>query len=192
MNHRLYGMRCYLSGAMDKIKDYGAEWRDELSPFLERMGIIVLNPCKKPIHIINEMENRERRTKLKLAKEYKILAEETKTVRDIDLRMVNMSDFLILRLDTSVHTCGTYEEISWARKADKPILVWCLQEKMGLPEWLWGMIPYSHIFDTKEELKSYLVHIHTTDIIEDMESWIFFDFSKIIPIVTVEQSEKIS
>lgn len=189
-NHRLYGMRCYLSGPMDRVKDHGEGWRKGLTPFLEKMGVIVLDPCHKPINIANELENRERRTELKKIGDYDTIAKDFRTIRIVDLRMVDMSDFLIVRLDTDIHACGTYEEISWANRMKRPILIWCVQGKIGLPDWLWGMIPQSHVFGTEDDLKKYLRHVHSDDKTDDLRRWIFFDYAKITPKVTVEQASE--
>ncbi len=129
--HRLYGMRCYLSGAMDKTIDHGVQWREDLSVFLKKLGVIVLDPCKKPLNIANEMENRSLREELKEKNNYKQLAENFKIIRTVDLRMVDMADFLVVKLDTNIHTCGTYEELSWANRMKRPILIWCVQEEGG-------------------------------------------------------------
>ena len=44
--NRLSGQRVYLAGAMDRVQDRGAGWRDKITPFLEDMGVIVFNPLK--------------------------------------------------------------------------------------------------------------------------------------------------
>ena len=49
-------MRTYLAGAMDRVPDGGAGWRDKITPLLERMGVVVLNPCDKPSEIGKEDE----------------------------------------------------------------------------------------------------------------------------------------
>lgn len=49
--NRLRGMRTYLCGAMDRVPDGGVGWRDSITPFLEDKGIVVLNPCDKPIEV---------------------------------------------------------------------------------------------------------------------------------------------
>ena len=45
--NRLCGTRTYLAGAMDRVKDGGIGWRNDITPFLEDMGVVVLDPCKK-------------------------------------------------------------------------------------------------------------------------------------------------
>ena len=54
--NRLKGMRTYLAGAMDRVPDGGAGWRDKITPLLKKMGVVVLNPCDKPSEIGKEDE----------------------------------------------------------------------------------------------------------------------------------------
>ena len=37
--------------------------------------------------------------------------------------MVDICDFLVVNLDLDVHATGTYEELYWANRMKKPILV---------------------------------------------------------------------
>ncbi len=181
-------MRCYLSGAMDRVKDFGAGWREDISPFLLEKGVIVLNPCNKPISIANEIEYRNNREIIRENENYAILSEKMKEIRIIDLRMVDMSDFMIARIDVNIHACGTYEEIGWANRMKKPILIWCLQGKKKLPDWLWGMVPHQHVFGCEESLKDYLSHVHSDEKVDSLKRWIFFDFSQLLPIETIEEN----
>lgn len=188
-NHRLWGMRCYLSGAMDRVPDNGKQWRERITPYLEHLGTIVLNPCRKPIYLDPEMEERDNRINLKKTGQYDVLANNFRKIRGVDLRLTDMADFLIVNLDTEVHACGTYEEMGWANRMKKPILVRCAQGKEGTPDWIFGMIPHQHIFGTWKELKGYLHHIHSDNIVDDMRRWIFFDYSQLVPKISIEESE---
>ena len=42
--NRIKNQRCYLAGAMDRVVDRGKGWRQEITPFLESLGIVVFNP----------------------------------------------------------------------------------------------------------------------------------------------------
>lgn len=39
-----------------------------------------------------------------------------KVIRSVDLRLVDISDFMIVNLDLETHPCGTLEEIFWANR----------------------------------------------------------------------------
>ena len=60
---------------------------------------------------------------LKLEKKYEELSGLMKTIRSVDLRLVDISDFLIVSLDLNTHPCGTYEEIFLANRQKKPIII---------------------------------------------------------------------
>lgn len=173
--NRLKNQRCYLAGAMDRVVDRGSTWRDNISPFLESLGVVVFNPLKKPSNIGKEdSEVAAYKKQLKSQKKYDELSKIMKTIRSIDLRLVDISDFLIVNLDIDTHPCGTLEEIFWANRQKKPILIHMEQGKNHAPDWLFGTIPHNFIFDSWQELKDYLLDINN-NIVDNKERWCFFD-----------------
>lgn len=176
MNNRLKNQRVYLAGAMDRVIDRGNGWRDNITPFLESLGVIVFNPIKKPTKIGQEdSETHKYKTKLKLEKKYDELSDIMKTIRAVDLRLVDISDFLIVNLDLDIHPCGTYEEIFWANRSKKPVVVHMEQGKGNTPDWLFGTIPHKMIFSSWIELQDYLQYINTSAEIEHYNRWRFFE-----------------
>jgi len=187
--NRLWGMRCYLIGAMDRVPDNGVGWRRRITPFLNSLGVVTLDPTDKPIDIgLENAESREFRHKLKDMELYDELAKEIKLLRVVDLRMVDMSDFLIVHIDTDFHACGTYEEGSWANRLKNPILIHCEQGKAGMPDWMFGMIPHHHMFTTWTDLCKYLWEVHTAPKVDTYKRWMFFDYEKMVPVVTPQES----
>lgn len=179
---RLYGSTTYLVGAMDRTTDNGEGWRNNITPFLEDLGIIVLNPCNKPIDIgLENIETRQYRQSLKDTKNWQKLSEEMKLLRIVDLRMTDRSDMIIVNLDTSIHACGTYEEIFWANRMKKPILIHCEQGIQGLPDWLFGVLPYQFFFDSWKDLKTYILDVHTKEKVKHYKRWIFFNYKELLP-----------
>lgn len=173
--NRLANTRVYLAGAMDRVSDRGNGWRDNITPFLESLGIVVFNPIKKPTAIGQEDEATHKlKVSLKFAKKYTELSELMKVIRSVDLRLVDISDFLIVNLDLDVHPCGTYEEIFWANRQKKPIIVHMVQGKQKCPDWLFGTIPHEMIFSSWEEIKNYLVEINHSEEIKTFNRWYFF------------------
>jgi hypothetical protein len=182
VRNRLWGMKTYLIGAMDRVPDGGVVWRDRITPPLEELGVVVLNPCDKPIDIgLEDIEKREYRESLKEHGQYDQLAAEVKQLRVVDLRMVDMADFVIMNVDTSVHMCGSYEEDSWANRCKDPVLVRCEQGKVGCPDWMFGKIPHLHIFSEWEELLDYLRHVDADENVNHMKRWMFFDYTRMMP-----------
>jgi len=189
--NRLNGMSVYLAGPMDDVKDRGVGWRQELTPFLLSLGLIVFDPCKKATEYACEIgDNYDETVKLlKLSKEhlsYKekrpYLEEVKKTMKSIvsyDLRMVDLSDFVILHVNRDVHACGSYYEGSHAAMQRKPVIVFCDQGIEEIPHWLFGVCKYETFFNNLKEIKSYLLHIDSDILIDDLNRWKFFDRSKI-------------
>lgn len=174
MYNRLKNQRVYLAGAMDRVKDRGATWRDNITPFLIDLGIVVFNPIKKPTAIgCEDAETHKLKLKLKAEKKYNELSELMKTIRAVDLRLVDISDFLIVNLDLDIHPCGTYEEIFWANRQKKPIIVHMVQGKQFAPDWLFGTIPHQMIFSSWNSIKEYLRQIDTYTTIDTFNRWYF-------------------
>jgi len=188
-HHRLWGMRCYLIGAMDRAPDNGKGWRQRITPFLQRLGIVVLNPCNKPIDAGRETPaDKQRHCELRKRRKYDEYAREIKQLRVIDLRMVDMSDLLIVNIDTNIHACGTYEETSWANRLKNPILIHCEQGKQGIPGWMFGVIPHQHMFDNWVSICQYLWTVHTADTVKTYNRWMFFNYETMVPQVTPKES----
>ena len=174
--NRLYKQRVYLAGPMDRCKDRGQTWRDNLTPFLIEMGAIVLNPISKPIDIAKEdNETHNIKQQLKHEQKYDELSKIMKEIRNVDLRMVDISDFLVVNLDLDIHPCGTLEEIFWANRQKKPIIIHMEQGKQHTPDWLFGTIPHNMIFSNWQEIKNYLRHINSHAIINHYNRWYFFN-----------------
>lgn len=176
MNERLKNQRVYLAGAMDRVSDRGNGWRDNITPFLQDLGVVVFNPIKKPTIVGQEDEQTHKhKIKLKLEQNYDELSQLMKLIRSVDLRLVDISDFLIVNLDLDIHPCGTYEEIFWANRQKKPIIIHMVQGKQHAPDWLFGTIPHTMIFSSWDQLKEYLVYINSWSEIDSHNRWYFFN-----------------
>lgn len=174
--NRLSNQRVYLAGAMDRVADRGNGWRDNITPFLESLGIVVFNPIKKPTVIGQEDEETHRyKLRLKQDQNYEKLSNVMKTIRSVDLRLVDISDFLIVNLDLDIHPCGTYEEIFWANRQKKPIIIHMVQGKQSAPDWLFGTIPHEMIFSSWDQIKEYLSHINSHVEINTHKRWYIFN-----------------
>jgi nucleoside 2-deoxyribosyltransferase len=174
--NRLNNQRVYLAGAMDRVADRGNGWRDKITPFLESLNIIVFNPIKKPTVVGQEDElTHKHKIRLKNAGKYDELSQLMKTIRSVDLRLVDISDFLIVNLDLDIHPCGTYEEIFWANRQKKPIVIHMVQGKENAPDWLFGTVPHEMIFSSWDNIKSYLSEINSQKEINTYNRWYFFN-----------------
>lgn len=134
----LRGARVYLSGPMDFVasrsyeKRYG--WRVRIKQFLERYGVTVFDPWNKP-EVRGMMEyGREDATTIQKRDSWTFkkgqaaslarakLSEYFWETMHIDLRMVDISDFLIAYAPTNIYSVGTVHEIVTARAQRKPVL----------------------------------------------------------------------
>jgi len=177
--NRLNGMRTYLAGAMDRVPDGGSGWRQKITPTLNEFGITVLDPCDKPAEVgIEDDKTRLVIDKYKRAGEFGKIRENYGVIRTLDLRCVDISDFIIASIDMDVHACGTYEEISVANSQKKPVLVWCQQGKECAPNWLFFMLPHQHIFGSLGDLIEYLSSVDSGKNKKHYKRWFFFDQSK--------------
>lgn len=178
--HRLWGMRGYLGGPIDKAPDGGKGWRTEFTPFLNGLGVIVMDPCNKPISTCFEnTENLQYRTMLKDNGKFDQLSAEFDPIRNVDLRMVDISDFLIINIDLDIYQCGTMEEMTIANLQLKPIFIRCKQGKNKAPDWLFAMIPHQYIYGSWDGIKEHLCHIHSDPVVmEPGKRWKFFNYAQ--------------
>jgi hypothetical protein len=159
---------------MDFSPDYGVGWREKIMADLSSYGITWLNPCNKPT--VHAPEGPDTYAKLRDAKErgdYDYVHDIMQPIRCIDLRLVDVADFLIVHIDLRVPMLGTVEEITTANRSKKPILVHVEQGKASISNWLFAMLPHSMIFSTWDELYRYLEDVNAG--IRTDKRWIFFN-----------------
>lgn len=181
--NRLRGSFGYLVGPIDRVvnAEDAVDWRRKITPFLQSLGVIVLDPTNKPVVGLEEDEeiikNRE-----KYIEEGKVeeVCLAVRRIRSFDLRCVDLSSFIIAYIDTSIHLCGSYEEIFSANKEKKPCLIVVKQGKKNIPRWLLGTVNTETIFNNFDELKQYLTHIDQDECIDTLRRWVFIDFTKLI------------
>lgn len=173
--NKLRNMRAYLGGAMEFADGMGVDWRREWKQ--NDWGVCWLDPTDKPIDIgLEDIENHARRKKLKKDGQFDTVAKEMRKVRCVDLRMVDISDFLIFNIDIDIHTCGTYEEITTANRQKKPIICRIKQGTEHTPDWLLGMLPWEMIFSSWNDVKVYLDNVDSGSDTRSFNRWMFFDF----------------
>ena len=181
--NRLKDARAYLAGPMDRCPNGGVQWRKDITPFLKSLGCFVFDPTDKPMQIaIEDEEHKDERKEWKeqnSLRSFDKIAEAMKVIRNVDLRMVDVSDFLIVNWDMNIQMCGTMEEVFLANREKKPILIHCPQGVKCLPDWLFAVLPHQMMFNSWESLKSYINHVHTYDhVLPTYNRWCFFDMRK--------------
>lgn len=163
--NKLKGLRCYLSGAISYALDGGRNWRIEAEVMLKKFGVEVFNPPKSDLGILKELRN---------AGYYLDLQQRIEETRHHDLRMVDSSDFLIVRLDLDVYTAGTWEEIFLANRQKKPIIIMIKQGKQNCPFWLFGLGIHRTIFSSWGEVMEYLRKVDEGESVAYLHGrWVF-------------------
>lgn len=153
----------YLSGPIDDVSDGGLPWRRKLKRELgHHFYMDVILPHDKQTYFPHTNWLPEEGNDLKKLRdngEYDKLHKEVRKIRHADLRLVDLSDFIIAKLPKNVNSRGTHEEITLANQQKKPVLLWVDGGKQEAPIWFFGEIPHKTIFATQEEIIDYLIQI---------------------------------
>jgi hypothetical protein len=134
----LRGARVYLSGPMDFVGSRAAEkrlgWRHRVGEFLRRMDVSVFDPWFKPdirgLHQYGREDDSPAKdddlwsfrpgragAKMRAAR-----ADKFWPSLHSDLRMVDVSDFIVSYCPTNIYSVGTPHEIILCRQERKPVL----------------------------------------------------------------------
>jgi hypothetical protein len=168
---------CYLSGAIDEAEDHGIGFRQRIISIAKDtygLKIKFLDPTHKLQGLSNEGKNEQ--DKIKMYKEnarWKDLTVFMKKIVRSDLRQVDLCDFLIAKIDKSIHMCGTYNEIVCADIEKKPILTIIEGGKKCAPSWLFGILDHELMFNNEEECVKYLDKINR-GVVELDDKWVLF------------------
>ncbi len=155
MENKLKNTRAYLCGAISYITE--DDWRSGMGKWLKGKNVTVLDPLNKPLVGFDEnLESKHRRVSLREQENWDQIAAEMRLIRCVDLRMVDICDFVIVHVDLDVYTVGTWEEVTLANRQKKPILMIIRQGKNKCPDWIFGMFNHETVFSSWDELKDYL------------------------------------
>lgn len=185
----LKGTKCYLVGPIERSED-PISWRDRVTEELQEMGIKVYDPMKKPkwapekaseatkrgkfLEIINDLNSDH--VTLNDIEYY----EGIKWIRQVDLRYVHSSDFIVCYLP-KMFSMGSCEELTVAINTGKPVLMWSDTDQVP-SSWLSTMICDDlndigdSFFDSEEDLLKYLRNVNANEIPLDPLKWIFLTY----------------
>ena len=179
--NRLKNHITYLVGPMDEAHDRGHGWREDISTFLWNNDIGVLNPCDKPSDMGDESDDTfELISRWKESEEYDLVTRAMSPIGKIDLHMVDLANFIIMKVDKDIHMCGSYFEACYASLEKKPVVVFCEQGKKKMPNWLFSMgLRHRMFFNSLDEVKMYIKHICYDSVIDNLGRWRFIDYKKV-------------
>jgi nucleoside 2-deoxyribosyltransferase len=176
--NRLSGLRCYLAGPIDHADDDGVGWRTDLRKPLEKMGCTVFDPCDKPIKYAAYKEIEDEKLKMMELKEtgrYFELSQRMKEIVHVDLRMVDVADFLVVYMDLKSRPFGTVHELINSLSQRKPTLVVIEGGKGEAPNWLFGIMDFNFMFDSFDDLEVFLRQVDDGTVMGDLSRWVFFE-----------------
>ena len=177
--NRLRGTTAYLSGPVEAHQNPDG-WRNKLSGQLDRMGIISYNPLIKPNWMPDVTGPEQAGWKKSFSPDNNELIYKNSIIRQFCLRMTYACDFMILKLEKSIFTVGTYEELAAATVCGKPVLVICDDPIPSM--WLIDQIDAyrclnEHFFKTEDDLVNYLYDINCGEKRpHDPMKWLFLTF----------------
>ena len=176
--NRLHGLKCYLAGPIDYAEDDGKGWRKKMTKWLTKYGVMVFDPCDKKVAHAKYKEVDEEKKKmmtLKASGRFFELTQRMKEIVHYDLRMTDISDFLIVYINPEIPMFGTIHELLNSLHQRKPTLVVIEGGKKNVSNWLFGIMDFNFMFDDFDDLKDYLGHVDDGTIQADLSRWVFFD-----------------
>jgi hypothetical protein len=167
----LKGTRCYTIGAMENAN--GERWRDRVTESLGKLGITVFSPYKKPFIWQRPEDDAARAVLYKNREEGKLqeVHEFMKDVRADDLRLVDLSDFLIAEIKPNVPTFGSVEELTVGNLQQKVIFLFVEGGRQKCPLWILGMLKPKYIYNNVEEILEMLWKIDSGEKEIDSDRW---------------------
>ena len=158
---KLDGIKIFISGAIDRVKDDGVGWRKEIKRKCKKakLNVKFLDPTDKPKELGSEIGEEKIRIKELMKKKKWIQAQEqVKTFRRFDLRMVDACHLFIIYIDLHVHYCGSYDEFNTAERQQKPLFVIMApgQSKYDVPSWLIASLNEDEVFESVDDCVEHL------------------------------------
>lgn len=170
----LDGAICYLAGPIDQAEDSGTGYRRDIIAKSREHNINIkyLDPTNKLDGLKGEVGDEQDRIKRYRERgRWKDLTDFMKLIVRADLRQVDISDFIIAKIDKRIHMCGTYHEIVVADIEKKPVLLIIEGGKKMAPSWLFGILEHEFMFDNEDECVKYLDKVNRGEV-ELNDKWI--------------------
>ena len=174
--------KVYLCGGIDLCDDCGIPWRRDIrnkTRNIKKIKVKFFDPTDKPNGLVSECGiEKNKVNELKKAGMLKEAGDYVKRFRRYDLRMVDFSDFLIIKIDLNYHLCGSYFEVETACRQQKPVFAIIEQGRNSCPNWLLSYLKPEEIFNNVDECVYYLVKLDKGEIPLD-DRWVIIDLDEI-------------
>lgn len=153
--------KTYLIGPWENA--ISQDWRQEIHPRLEKLNITIFTPFNKPF--MNSFDEGPETKELIYAsikaKDFNLVRNHMKAVRAFDLRMVDLSDFVIAYINPKIPSWGSADEIYTALRSRKPTFLIIEGGIEKCPLWLFASIPPKFIFNSVDNLMTYLENVNS-------------------------------
>lgn len=167
----LYNTRAYLSCPMQYANSY--EWAENAEKKLNELKVISLNPYKKNFvngpNITDEIRAKliEMKNSGDLGKYHEIMSEH----RAHDLRCIDISDFVIVRVVQGLAQWGASAETAWADFLRKPVFLEIAGGARNAPDWLLATFKPEYFYSSFDEIFATLVQINEGFMQLSSEKW---------------------
>lgn len=169
--------KVYLIGSIQNSGIEARTWREHATKELSSSGIICFDPFKKPF--LNSVDEDEL-TMSKLlhcmnAGFYKTVSQHMKKIRAFDLRLVDLSDFVIACISPTKASWGSADEIFTALRLRKPTFIVIEGGVSKTPLWIMGSIPTEYLFNNLDECLNRIKDIDSGKYPIDDKYWRLLD-----------------
>jgi len=167
----LAGTKTYLAGNLE-YSDESLSWRDLVETELSNLEIICLSPIKRTFdkQMVETKEDRERLKLIRQNGEWDEVASYMKEVVKKDLRLIDLSDFVIFNFEFEKPTFGTMHELVVAEQQRKPIFVTCRDLKL-VPLWIMGLIDKKYFYRSITDVIEAVRKINSGEQSIDSDRW---------------------
>lgn len=133
----------YLCGSISDAKDAGTKWRDKITPKLEALGIVVLDPCKSECNQTagdNIFQSKEQIRKYKRAGNFDAFDDTMGKIIHDDLKQTADANFLIVYWNQDYKHGGTVHEIVTAWNLHIPVYMVTYDTLTDVNDWVLALV----------------------------------------------------
>jgi nucleoside 2-deoxyribosyltransferase len=176
----LNGSRVYLAGNMEYTAG-ALGWREYVKNKLTPSGIKILSPVDTKF-VGHPTESPQDIARMKVERQngnYDLVHSHMKRVVRKDLRLIDLSDFIIINMEVSKPTFGTMHELVVAVQQKKPIFLAISEGRSSCPLWILGLLKPEYIYDSIEDVVETVIKIDKGNIKMNPDRWRLLESSNL-------------